>query len=71
MDIDQIIKRLGGTGVVAGLCGLKPPTVSMWKARGSIPAEYWQKLVSDPGARNAGVDYELLARLHAKQKVAS
>jgi hypothetical protein len=71
MDIAQIVKALGGTGAVSRLCGTSLSVVSMWKRRGTIPAEYWQKLVSDPGARNAGVDYELLARLHAKQKATS
>jgi DNA-binding transcriptional regulator YdaS (Cro superfamily) len=31
---DQIIELLGGTKVVARLCGVAPPAVTQWRARG-------------------------------------
>lgn len=37
MDTNKIIDALGGTSAVARLCEIKPPSVSEWRATGSIP----------------------------------
>lgn len=34
MDANKIIDELGGTGVVAELCDVKPPSVSEWRSAG-------------------------------------
>jgi DNA-binding transcriptional regulator YdaS (Cro superfamily) len=39
----EIIDRLGGTGSVAKLCKVKPPSVSQWRTTG-IPAARRQLL---------------------------
>lgn len=66
MEIAQVIDRLGGTRVVSVLCGVSLSTVSMWKARDSIPNGYWKMLVVGAAERNISLDYEQLAQLHAK-----
>jgi len=38
MDASRIIDALGGTGTVALLCKIKPPSVSEWRRRG-IPTD--------------------------------
>lgn len=35
----ELIDLLGGTTAVASLLGVKPPSVSEWKAKGDIPAD--------------------------------
>lgn len=37
MDSNQIIDALGGTGAVAELCNVQPPSVSQWRTSG-IPS---------------------------------
>lgn len=34
MDANQIIDELGGTAAVAGICDVKPPSVSEWRRTG-------------------------------------
>lgn len=43
MNDSQIIDKLGGTGRVADLLGIKPPSVSEWRVNG-IPASRRQTL---------------------------
>jgi DNA-binding transcriptional regulator YdaS (Cro superfamily) len=38
MDITKLIKHFGSQVAVAEALGISQPTVSMWKARGKIPA---------------------------------
>lgn len=37
LDITEFIEKLGGTSAVADLVGIRPPSVSEWKASKSIP----------------------------------
>ena len=65
--VDSVIDALGGTGQVADALSLKPPTVSSWRARGSIPSEHWFALVGRGRELGAeGVTLEALARLGAR-----
>lgn len=34
MDPNLVIDRLGGTGAVAKLCKIKPPSVAKWRSNG-------------------------------------
>lgn len=34
---EEIIESLGGTKIVADILGIRPPSVSEWKARNEIP----------------------------------
>jgi hypothetical protein len=66
MGIDELIDALGGTGKVSAACGVSPPVVSMWKARGSIPVIYWVDLVAAARKlRLSGITYESLTHLHS------
>jgi DNA-binding transcriptional regulator YdaS (Cro superfamily) len=38
MDITKLIKHFGSQVAVAQALGVTQPTISMWKARGKIPA---------------------------------
>lgn len=54
----QIIDRLGGTGFVARLCKVKPPSVSIWRTTG-IPAARRQFLeLKHPEAFESNVEAE-------------
>lgn len=63
--VDQIIDALGGTGKVADALGLSPSTISSWRARGSIPAEWWVGLVGLDASSD--LTFEALAVLHARR----
>ena len=39
MDANNLIEKLGGTSAVANLLGIKPPSVSEWRSRNTIPRE--------------------------------
>lgn len=55
MDVRELVKRLGGASRVAERCGVTPPAVSNWCARGAVASEHhlavWQLAVE------AGVDW--------------
>ena len=40
-SVDEVVEAVGGNAAVASLAGVKASAVSNWKARGSIPAEYF------------------------------
>jgi DNA-binding transcriptional regulator YdaS (Cro superfamily) len=64
--ITRIIEMLGGTCHVARLCHVKPPVVSNWKFRNSIPAQHWRAIVRAAESQNvASVTYDLLGQIHA------
>ncbi len=65
MDAARIIDNLGGTTVVADLCGVLPSTVSNWRQRESIPAKYWRIIAATAAQQGiAGITLERLAKLH-------
>lgn len=37
LNASTVIDRLGGTNAVAAIFGIKPPSVSEWKEKNSIP----------------------------------
>ena len=68
-SVHEIIRKLGGSTAVAAAIGTTQQNVTNMKARGSIPAEYWQVLVS--AARQRGVDevtFELLAKIAHRRR---
>lgn len=67
--VSDIFDALGGPAALARALGVNPSTASEMKRRGAIPSEYWVQLVEH--ARTAGredIDYEAIARIHAKAK---
>ena len=69
MHVRDVIEALGDTRKVADVCGVGLSTVSMWKARASIPAEYWRALIKEAEKRRVKVvTYALLGQLHAKSE---
>jgi hypothetical protein len=65
MTVDGIIDSLGGTTQVASALSVAKSTVSTWRARRSIPPEYWSALVRLDAGRNE-VTLEGLAALSAR-----
>ncbi len=68
----QVIEKLGGAAAFAVAIGIPYSHARTMKARSSIPSDRWEKVVE--AARVAGVDdinYELLARLAARKRVAA
>ncbi len=51
MDALELIEGLGGTFAVAELAGVKPPSVSEWKANNRIPADKLMRLAPIAEAR--------------------
>lgn len=39
--VESVVKAVGGRAAAADLAGVGADAVSMWKARGRIPAEHW------------------------------
>lgn len=66
ISIDQIFTRLGGVGTVATLLDAPLGTVSAWKTRNSIPAEYWPSLIKVAGKLGIeGVTADALMKIAA------
>jgi hypothetical protein len=70
-SVPDIFAAFGGPAAMARALQTRASTASEMKRRGSIPAEYWVRLVD--AAKEAGIDgvtYEALARAHAKRRAA-
>lgn len=67
-SIDDTLDTLGGTNSVAERLGVNPSVVSSWRARGSIPIDWWCKLIALAGERGVeGLTLETLAVLHTSE----
>lgn len=63
--ISDLIDAFGGSTRFAAVIGKNPSTASEMKRRGSIPVEYWPKVID--GARDAGIhgiSNDTLVQLH-------
>ena len=56
MDMNEVIKGLGGTCAVAKIIGVSPQAVSNWKARGKLPPQWHLKIYKL--CREKGWDYD-------------
>lgn len=67
-NVEEVFAVWPATADLGRDLGVPYPTVSAWKQRGSIPAEYWRDVVR--AARRRGhleVTAEALAELHARR----
>lgn len=63
--LSDVMDALGGVTAVSQMLSKPLGTVSAWKTRGSVPAEYWQGLLN--GARQRGltdITSDLLVQIH-------
>lgn len=68
-SVSDIFEDLGGPAAVSRMLDVNPSTASEMKRRGSIPPEYWPRLVSEAGrAGLESITYENLALAHAAAK---
>ena len=67
--VDDVITAFGGPTAFARALDLKGvSTASEMRRRGSIPVEYWQRLVDIAPQKGApGLTYEKLVAMHSKQ----
>jgi len=49
--LDEAIAHVDGVSVLASRIGVAQPTVSMWKARGTVPAEHCPAIERETGVR--------------------
>ena len=71
MDVEAVIKDLGGTSEVARACAVGLSAVSNWKTRNSIPPEYWASLVKLAASHGISeITFESLGMMHAKPESA-
>lgn len=49
MDIQSLVKDLGGMAAVARICGVRPPSVHEWVKRGVIPADRCEQIEAATG----------------------
>ena len=59
MTHTELIAALGGTFAVAELVGIRPPSVSEWKQRGTIPQDKLMRLATIAEARGISSRKEL------------
>jgi DNA-binding transcriptional regulator YdaS (Cro superfamily) len=59
MNHTELVDALGGTFAVADLAGVKPPSVSEWKARGRIPDDKLIRLANIAEDRGVATRKEL------------
>lgn len=68
----EIIAAFGGPAEFSRAIGIKPFHAQTMKTRGSIPPEYWERVVSAAVAREIdGVTFEGLAKLASTRRDAS
>ena len=66
-NISDIFDSFGGTKKLAGIMGVAIQTAGAWKARGSIPVDYWPSFIRHSAENGTGeVTAELLLRCHAE-----
>ena len=56
MNVDDVVTKIGGTGVVARLFGVSPSAVSHWRARNFIPRMWHLRIWRECQVR--GIDYD-------------
>ena len=61
--VDRVVDILGGLTKVGEICGLKPSTVSGWKARNKIPQEYFDVLIKAAGLKGIKLGYADMMKL--------
>lgn len=49
----------GNAEAMAADISEKPVTVRQWRGRGSIPPQYWRKIIAAAAARGASLELEL------------
>lgn len=68
MDVSEVLKSFGGAQAVATLLEITPQAITNMKARGTIPARHWPKLVEEARARQIDtVTYESLAAIRPSE----
>lgn len=68
-SVDAIITAFGGVSRFGTAVGTTPQAASNMRARGSIPAERWTRVVAEAAARGIpGVTLEALATIAAKPR---
>jgi len=68
--VQTLFNELGGPTAVGRIIGVKPSTASEMKRRGSIPVEYWPRLIA--GAETvagSNLTYENLVLMHHHREV--
>lgn len=68
----QVIDEFGGAAAFADAVGIPESHARTMKARSSIPAERWERVIA--AAKNLGkenISYELLAKIAARKNAAA
>lgn len=64
-SIPEIIQKIGGTGALANIIGVKLSTASEMSRRGTIPVKYWPRLIVGCKFKKIrGVTNDKLVALH-------
>jgi hypothetical protein len=65
---DDLFERWGRQRHLSADLGVTPQHLRMMRVRRSIPVRFWPRLVAGAARRGiAGLDYELLVRLHVPE----
>lgn len=68
-SVDSIFDSFGGPSQFGLALGISRKHAATMKTRGSIPPEYWERLVAEAAARGiAGITLEALAKIAAARK---
>lgn len=66
VTVSKIFDDFGGPAKVAAALEVRPSTASEMKRRGSIPVDYWPKLIEAARERGLkGVSADTLMKIHA------
>jgi len=66
---DDLFTRWPRQGHLSADLGVSPQHLRMMRLRGSIPVRFWPRMVAAAARRGiAGLDYELLVRLHLPEE---
>jgi hypothetical protein len=70
-SIADMIEKFGGNTSFAEVLGKRPSTVSEMKRRGSVPVEYWPRIVAAAQQLGMqGLSYEALVQMHVSHTAA-
>lgn len=68
-SVSELIDALGASWLARFFGHKNPSTVSGWKSRGTIPPEYWVKIVAAASEKDIpGVSADSMARWHAESR---
>ena len=63
-NLDDIFAAFGGAGALAEAAGVTPSHARVFRARKSIPVDYWPSIIASARDKGIAIDERVLVRVH-------